>query len=109
MSEDFIIEMGDCTEYSYMDMYPERPVDYEGMYEVISHYNDLAELGDYPENDDDYINELRAAEAESVQLASTPSAPLPVDTSPPPAPLKGPRPYSYDDLDLLPVKRRLFV
>ena len=27
----------------------------------------------------------------------------------PPAPRKGPRPYSFDDLDLLPVKRRLFV
>lgn len=26
---------------------------------------------------------------------------------PPPAPLKGPRPYSYDDLDLLHAKRRL--
>ena len=29
--------------------------------------------------------------------------------SAPPAPRKGPRPYSFDDLDLLPVKRRLFV
>ena len=122
MSDDFIIEMDD--EISWMDMYPERPVDYEGMYDVISHYNDLIELGDtfYPTDDvdydpvttmEDYIAELRAAEADSeaksVQLASTPSAPVKSPTSPPPAPLKGPRPYSFDDLDLLPAKRRLFV
>lgn len=117
MSEDFTIEM---DEYSFMDMYPERPVDYEGMYEVIDHYNDLESLGDtfyYPADDvdydpgtsmEDYLNELRAAESVH-ELASTPSAPVKSLTSPPPPPLKGPRPYSYDDLDLLPVKRRLFV
>jgi hypothetical protein len=108
MSEDFTIEM---DEYSFMDMYPERPVDYEGMYEVIDHYNDLMELeADYDPGTsmEDYLNELRAAESVH-ELASTPSAPVKSLTSPPPPPLKGPRPYSYDDLDLLPVKRRLFV
>ena len=28
-------------DWSFDDMYPERPVDYEGMNEVLSHYNDM--------------------------------------------------------------------
>ncbi len=82
MSDDFIIEM---EEFDWNDMYPERPVDYEGMEEVLRYYYDL--------------DEIRAT--------LTPNTPIKLMSSPPPPPLKGPRPYSYDDLDLLPAKRRL--
>ena len=28
-------------DWNFDDMYPDRPVDYEGMNEVLSHYNDM--------------------------------------------------------------------
>jgi hypothetical protein len=39
-----------CDPISWREFYPERPVDYEGMYEVVSHYNDLMDLEDPPDD-----------------------------------------------------------
>jgi hypothetical protein len=38
----------ECDDYeiSFSDMYPERPIDYEGMMDVIRDYNDLIEYDD---------------------------------------------------------------
>ena len=34
-------------EVSFYELYPERPVDYDGMWKVIAHYNDLYSYGGY--------------------------------------------------------------
>ena len=36
----------DPVEIDWYDMYPERPVDYEGMWKVISEYNDRYYYGE---------------------------------------------------------------
>ena len=86
-------------EIDWNDMYPERPIDYDGMYEVMRHY-DYLEFYESIENID--YEEPPPFEYEEPSTPPPTLAPV----TPPPAPRKRARPADFD-MELLPPAKRL--
>jgi hypothetical protein len=98
MTQEFIIHM---EEIDWNEMYPERPLDYEGIYEMTRHY-DYLEYDSFENND--YESQYESFPLLEEETVTPPPSPPPM--SPPPAPRKRARPEDFD-MEMLPPGKRL--